>query len=350
VKVRTFAHGVIAALVLSLAPAAANIRLSETGSSLFYPLLTAWAEAYHRTDPTVRIDTEATGSGAGVALAGQGRVQIGASDAYLSDEQLKSASLVNVALAVSAQLVAYHLPEIGSAHLNLSGPVLAQIYMGRIAFWDDAQIAALNRDLAARLPHRAIVAVHRTDSAGDTFLFTSYLSATSPEWKAGPGSGTRIAWPRVPRGAEALRNRGMVEVLKLTPYALGYVGISYLDQTVAERLAYAALRNREGRFVLPSDESLEATLHAFAGKVPADQRLSLVDAPGENAYPIVNFEYAVVNAHQRSPAVAQEIQKFLSWTISPDGGSQSSFLGPVHFVALPPEVREESRKQIALIR
>jgi phosphate transport system substrate-binding protein len=342
--------GAFALALASCGVSSAAVRLYESGSSLFFPLMATWANAYGKLDRTVAIFTESSGSGAGIAAAIAGKVQIGASDAYLSDGQVKDGQVVNIPLVVSAQFVGYHLPEIGRSQLNLSGPVLAGIYSGTIRYWNDARIAAINPELATKLPHQLVIPVRRTESSGDTFLFTNFLSATSPEWKSGPGAGSAIVWPRVDRQVSALRNRGIVEALQVSPYAVGYVGISYLNQATALGIGHAALQNKSGKFVLPTEDAMRAAVQASASTVPADLRLSMIDAPGEAAYPIVNFEYAIVRPHQASAELAAQVRKFLLWSVEPDGGSAPDFLSPVHFLALPPTVVERSKQQIAEIR
>lgn len=338
------------AATLFAAPLAAKTVLTESGSTLFYPLVATWAAAYHDANPDVTIETQPTGSGVGINEAIDGTVHIGASDAFLTDAQMQRAPLLNIALAVSAQVIGYNLPELGGASLQLSGKVLADMYLGEVKFWDDPKIGSINRDVAAKLPHKQIILVRRNDSSGDTLLFTRFLSLSSPAWKAGPGEGTHVVWPAAEKTLAAPHNRGVVEQLKVSPYAIGYVGISYLEQMKALGLGSAALQNRSGVFVKPSEDGMRAAVNALSGQVPADERLSLLDAPGETVYPIVNFEYAIVQSKQKSPNEAAELKKFLSWTLTSDGGSSTHFLAPVHFIALPDHVADRSKQMIALIK
>jgi phosphate transport system substrate-binding protein len=321
------------------------VRLLETGSTLLYPLFNLWVPEYTRTHPGVQITTEGTGSGTGIAEAISGAAQIGASDAYLAPAQRqKSPTLMNIPLAISAQQVNYNLPGVGTAHLRLSGPVLAAIYAGAIRNWNDSRIARLNPGVA--LPDHAIIPVHRADGSGDTFIFTQYLTATTPSWKQEVGFGTSVSWPANPAGIGANGNPGMVQALKQTPYAIAYVGISWLDQTNRAGFGYAALLNRAGKFVLPTPATINAAAAAAVPETPPDEGISLVLAPGPDAYPIINYEYAIVNARQPDPAVATAVRAFLTWCLSPAGGGSAAYLDKVHFIALPAAVRKLSQAQV----
>jgi phosphate transport system substrate-binding protein len=329
-----------------LVSAASPVTIQETGSTLIYPLFNLWAQAYHRAHPSVLVNTEATGSGTGISDAVNGTVQIGASDAYMSDALMAAhPGMLNVALAISSQLVMYHVPGLGTRHLNLSGSVLAGIYEGRIRYWDDRAIARLNPGL--RLPHLAIVPVRRSDGSGDTFLFTQYLAKTSPGWAKAVGFGTSVSWPSIAAELGAQGNAGMVQALAQTQGAIGYVGISYLDQATKAGLGYAALQNLRGRFVLPTAASIEAAAQAETAATPKDERISLVLAPGNGSYPIINYEYAIVKADQGSAAAA--VRAFLDWAVSPTGGNAPAFLAKVHFLPLPPAIRGKSETQIRSI-
>ncbi len=337
---------------LAPSPALATRRpavLSETGSTLLYPLFNLWAARYTRLDHDVRITTEATGSGTGIAQALAGLVSLGASDAYLSNFLAqKNPGLLNIPLAISSQTINYHLPHLDGRSLRLSGPVLAAIYDGQIRRWDAPAIAALNPGVP--LPNHRIVVVHRSDGSGDTFIFTQYLSFTTPGWEQSVGYGTTVNWPAVAGEIGATGNPGMVQALDTTPYAIAYVGVSYARAIRREHLGTARLENRDGRFVSLTPATVEAAARARRAKTPASERLSLVDAPGANAYPIVNYEYVMVRVHQPSARIAQALRRFLTWCLNPRGGSARTFLDAVGFVGLPKSVRQLSRRQIARIR
>ena len=179
--------------------AAGTVNVLETGSSLLYPLFNLWVPVYTHGDPGLKITTQSTGSGTGIAQSISGIAQIGASDAYLSDALMKQhPGMLNIPLAISMQMVNYNLPGLNHEHLKLSGPVLAGIYEGKIRYWDDAAIKALNHGV--KLPHHVIIPVHRSDGSGDTFIFTQYLSFSTPGWEKSVNYGTTVRWPPVTGG------------------------------------------------------------------------------------------------------------------------------------------------------
>jgi phosphate transport system substrate-binding protein len=338
-----------AAILLALSALGdATVRLSETGSTLLYPIMTVWIARYDAAHSGVRIDATASGSGAGIKAATAGSAEIGASDAYLSDVQMKSNGLLNIPLAVSAQEIAYNVPELhGTPALRLTGRVLARMYDATITMWDDPAIAALNP--SRTLPHRAVHPVHRTDGSGDTFLFTQFLSLTTPSWDQAVHFGTTVQWPTNMKALEGTGNAGVIEVSSNVPYALAYIGISYSERALAAGLDVAALQNRTGEFVLPTTSTARVTAQSVAGKVPDDGRFPMIFTAGAEAYPLVNFEYAVVKSTQTVPGRAEALRDFLAWIVAPASGNDPALLAPVHFAPLPERVRAIAMRQIASI-
>lgn len=335
--------------VAGVAQAAQGQRLLETGSSLLYPLFNIWVPAYTKTHPNVQITTQSTGSGTGMSQAVSGLAQIGASDAYLSNALMKQhPNMLNIPLAISSQMVNYNIPGMNGEHLKLSGPVIADIYLGKITHWNDPQIKKLNS--GANLPDKEIVPIHRTDGSGDTFIFSQYLADSSPEWAKAMSYGTTLSWPSISGALGAEGNQGMVNSLHQTPYSIAYIGISFKNVIDSEKMGEAMLGNRAGNFVLPSDETVEAAASGMVSQTPEDERISLIFAPGEKSYPIINYEYAIVNSQQHNQEAAQELKNFLNWAIAKDGGNAQAFMNKVNFVALPPNVRKLSESQISAIK
>jgi phosphate transport system substrate-binding protein len=349
--VAMFAFGLAAPamLVLSQAPVRADdVTLVETGSTLLYPLFKVWASEYAKTHPGVRITTAATSSSVGIEQATIGAAHIGTSDAYMSDAQIKqNPQIINVPMAISAQTVNYNVPDLNTANLKFDGPVLAGIYTGKIRTWDDKAIAALNPGL--KLPHNEIVPIHRAEGSGDTFIFTQYLTFSTPSWENSQGFGTTIKWPAVPGGLEASGNPGMVEKIEQTPYSIGYVGVSSYADIAKAKLGTAALKSYSGEFLLPTAESIAAAAAALGPRTPPDQRLTLVNAPGPNAYPLINYEYAIVSTKQTNPAIVPALRKFLLWAIAPSETNQV-YLDEAHFIALPAHIWVLSHDQIEMIK
>ena len=347
-KMRPLAAGIATAGLLLAAGAAMATTLNETGSSLLYPLFNLWQPVYTNANPDVKINTASTGSGTGQAQSMRGLVQIGASDAYLSNAQMKEhPSMLNIPTAISSQMVNYNIPHLNGKHIKLSGPVLADIYAGKITRWNDSRIEKLNPGV--HLPDHRIVTVHRSDGSGDTFIFTQYLSKSTPWWSNKYGYGTTVSWAPVAGNIGAEGNPGMVDALKNNDYSIAYVGISYKAQIDKYDLGEAKLENRDGNFVLPEPRTVKAAASAMVPKTPADQRISLIFAPGKWSYPIINYEYALVDSNQPSKEMAENLRKFLVWAISPAGGNAMPFMKKVHFVPLPPSAALQSMEQIAKI-
>ena len=345
------AYPVVVLCVALLAAAtvqAAEIQLTETGSTLLHPLFNVWVSEYEKTHPGVEIATSSTGSAAGIERAIAGAVQIGTSDAYMSDAQARQyPQILNVPLAISALTVNFNLPGLNSARLKLDGPTLAGIYAGKIRSWDDKAIAALNPDLS--LPHHDIVPVHRADGSGDTFVFTQYLTFSTPSWENAIGFGTSITWPAVPGGQSANGNQGVLQLVQSTPYALTYMGVSFHAQIKEAGLGTASLKSYDGEYLLPTADTIEAAAAALTPRTPADERLTLVNAPGAHAYPLVNYEYAIVSARQPNPEIAKTVKKFLLWAIAPDETNEK-FLEDAHFIALPAHIWVLSHDQLEKIQ
>ena len=359
VCVTTLTIGLV--LVASAGAQSTPSTISETGSTLIFPLFKAWVAEYAKVNPNLQITVGATGSGAGIEQAIANHVQIGTSDAYMSDNQkMANPNILNIPLAISAQTVDANLPELRGTPLKLSGPVLAGIYTGKIRTWDAPEIAALNRGV--RFPHRAIVPVHRADGSGDTFIFTQFLSFTTcasgdnddpschGTWAATIGYDTSVHWPSVSGALTAVGNQGMLQTIARTPYSIGYLGASFEDDARKAGLITAMLENQDGKFLLPSPETVTSAAASLTPRTPPDERLTLVFAPGADSYPLINYEYAIVSSKQPNPQVASAIGNFLLWCISPQNGSAASFLDPVHFIALPTAIRARSEIQIAKIQ
>jgi phosphate transport system substrate-binding protein len=330
---------------LPTTPASAAQRLSETGSSLMAPLFTLWGPAYHAQFSQVSISTASSSSGQGITSAAAGTTDIGTSDAYLSPADVtKYTNLVNIPLAVAALMVIYHVPGIGpSTHLKLNGTVLARIFAGQITTWNDPAIKNLNPGVA--LPGTAIVLVHRADTSGSTFLFTSYMNAQDPAGWSSSLIGTTVAWPGQPGEMAAMGSSGIIGAVHDTPGAIGYVGVSYLSTVTKDGEGEVALGNSAGNYVLPTASAIQAGLASFTN-TPANETISLINGSGAGVYPIINYEYAIVSTSQASPARAQDLRAFLNWAIN-TGTAQ---LAQVNFQPLPQSLVMLSQAQIAKIK
>ncbi len=318
------------------------VSLSETGSTLMFPLFAAWQTTYNKTVKNVNITTAATGSGTGIADASAGIVTMGGSDAYLSPAQMSSNhNLLNIPLAVSGAFITYNLPGV-TAHLKFNGTVLSQIYSGKITTWNNSAIKALNPGVS--LPSMKIVVLHRSDSSGTTFIYTSYLNAQDSSGWGSSLVGTTVSWPSIPGELAEDGNGGMVSGCTATKGCIAYVGTSYLTQTTAGHLGEAELANKAGKYTLPTASTIQAALAQFSPSTPANGTQALINTSAPTGYPIINYEYVIVNRKQASPAVASALKAFLNWTLTT--GSSATFLGPVNFQPLPSQVRTQSQAQI----
>jgi phosphate transport system substrate-binding protein len=319
--------------------------VSETGSTLLYPLFNLWAGGFNAQYSSTTIQTAGTGSGTGISEAENGIINIGASDAYLSPTVVSAnPTLKNIPLAISAQVVAYNVPGV-TQHLKLSGKLLSQIYQGQITKWNDSAIASANPGLT--LPATPIVTLHRSDSSGDTFLFTTYLSkADASGWGAKIGYNTTVPWPNAPGALGESGNSGMVTGCKATVGCVAYIGISYLQQILQAGLGYASLQNGAGQYQLPTQQAIAAEAAGYVKKTPANGTISLIYGNIKGGYPIINYEYAIVNAKQSSSSTAKNIRSVLEWTLNTKYGANNSYLAQVNFQPLPSKVETQSIKQV----
>jgi phosphate transport system substrate-binding protein len=333
----------------SPARAAENVTLNATGSTLLYPLFQLWIPDYARVASNVTLTAAATGSGEGIDAAISGKAQIGTSDAYMSDEQVqKNRGILNIPVAISAQTVNYNVPGLNDAGLKLDGPTLAAIYAGKTTMWDAPEIAAMNPGV--QLPHQSIVPIRRADGSGDTFIFTQFLDFSTQTWEYKIGYGITVAWPEVRGEKTANGNDGMVQSLADTPYSVGYVGISFREAISKARLGTALLKNQSGKFLLPTADTISKGASELDPRTPPDQRLTLVFAPGESSYPLINYEYVIVSTNQSHQDTAAALRNFLLWSISADGGNSPKYLDAVGFIPLPTFIRALSEKQIERIK
>ena len=324
----------------------AAVTLHEDGSSLLFPFLQQLVTPLTAAYSNITLAPAPGGSGKGITDTIAGAVDLGGSDAYLSAGQAtQNPNLENIPIAVSAQDVYVNLPGVTS--LKLSGDVLAKIYSGAITKWNDAAISALNSGVT--LPSTGIVPVRRVDSSGDTFIFTSFLSATNSTWMNGPAFGTTVTWPAVSSEVTAMGNPGMVTACTSHPGCVAYIGISAQSSANAAGLTLTQLQNQSGNFVNANPSTLQAAVDAAASSVPDNLSQSLIYQSGAQAYPIVNFEYIVVNKTQSSSDRSLAIRTFLAWSIDPNGGSQQAYLAKDNFIALPTSVLSKVTVAIAAI-
>ena len=314
-----------------------QIELNGAGATFPFPLIDAWRVEYQKIKPEVNINYQSIGSGGGVKQFTEKIVDFGATDAPLTfSEMEKAREAVHIPETIGSIIVSYNIPEVPDKGLKLTGPILAGIYLGEITKWNDPQIKNLNPDLF--LPAQNIIVAHRSDGSGTTFVWTDYLSKVSNEWKAQVGKGKSVQWPT---GIGAPGNEGVASTVKSTPYAIGYVELSY---ALATKMTYAYLENQEGNFIEPSIDSVRAAVASSAKLLPRGdeswEQVSTTDAPGKDSYPISSFSYLLLNKElSTNPRIdsldkAQALVDFVYWVIT-DGQQFADDLG---YVALPDDV------------
>ena len=226
---------------------------------------------------------------------------------------------------------------------------MSEIYQGKVKSWNDPAITALNPGVT--LPSIPIVVLHRSDGSGDTFIFTQYLSKADPSgWGNSVSYGTTVQFPSTPGGQGENGNGGMVSGCKAVTGCIAYVGISYLSQVLGNGQTYAQLGNGKGQYVLPTQANVAAEAASFVKKTPANGTISMIYGPVKNGYPIINYEYAIVNAHQSSATTAKAIRSLLEWSINLKNGNSAQYLSQVNFQPLPAKVVAQSLKQIVKIQ
>lgn len=309
-----------------------GVDLTGAGATFPYPIYSRWFSDY-AAEVGVRINYQSLGSGAGIRQLSEQTVDFGATDSPMTDEELDAANggpVLHIPTVIGAVVVAYNVPTITSP-LKLTGDVIADIFLGRVTTWNDPRITALNAGVA--LPAEDILVVHRTDGSGTTYVFTDYLSSVNQAWANGPGRGKQVNWPV---GLGGKGNEGVAAQVKQTENAIGYTELAYAKQN---RIPVAEVRNAAGNFVAPTVENIQAAAAGVVGQLPdtTDFRISIVDAPGAQAYPISSFTWILLYAQQPDSTKGGKLVQFLRWALT-EGDQQAAALDyaplPAPLVAL----------------
>ncbi len=332
---------VLGALILllgGLRPAGAQVLINGAGATFPYPLYSKWFDVYTKVNTSVRFNYQSIGSGGGIKQLLNRTVDFGASDAPMSDAQLAKAPepILHFPTVLGAVVITYSVPGL-TAPLKLTGPVIADIYLGKISKWNDPALANLNPGVA--LPDQAIVVCHRSDGSGTSYIFTDYLSKVSEDWNKEPGKGTSVKWPT---GLGGKGNEGVTALVQQTPGAIGYVELIY---AINNKLPIATLRNHDGAWVTASLDTVTAAAAADAAQIPADFRVSITDAPGKDSYPLSSFTYLLVFTHQTDATKGKALLGFLRWMLT-DGQQYGS---PLSYSPLPAAVVGREQAQIQKI-
>src|SRR5688572_31149204 len=277
----------IAALALA-ATVAANMQAADVtgaGASFVYPVMSKWSSEYAKSTGK-RVNYQSIGSGGGIAQIKAATVDFGSSDAPLKPEELAKHGLAQFPSVIGGVVPVVNVPGLAAGAMKLDGPLLADIFLGKVSKWNDPRIVALNGGV--KLPDAKITVVHRSDGSGTTFNFVNYLSKVSPEWKANVGEGTSVSWPT---GVGGKGNEGVAAYVKQIKGSIGYVELAYALQN---GMSYASMQNAAGQFVQPTLESFQAAAASADWKNSKDFELIITNAPGENAWPITATNFILV--------------------------------------------------------
>jgi len=332
--------GVLGVAVFAGATVAAqNVQINGAGATFPAPIYTKWFSEYNKLHTNVQINYQPLGSGAGIRQVTARTVFFGATDGPMTNEQLQGApgKILHLPTVLGAVVPVYNIPGVNK-ELQFTGPVLADIFLGKITKWNDPAIAKANAGVS--LPATDIVVAHRSDGSGTTYIWVDYLAKVSPEWKKRVGVNTSVNWPT---GVAAAKNDGVAAVVTQTPGAIGYVELIYALQT---KTSYGTVQNMNGKFVKASVDSVTAAADAAAKAMPADFRVSITNPPGDNVYPISSFTWMLFYQDPKDKAQAKIMNDFMKWALT-DGQKFAADLG---YAPLPKTVVDMELKALATIK
>jgi phosphate transport system substrate-binding protein len=327
-----------AALLVCAASVSFAQKLNGAGATFPYPIYSKWFSEYSAQHPGVQINYQAIGSGGGIRQVTSGTVDFGASDGPMTDEQLKASKvkIVHIPTVLGAVVPIYHLDGVNT-ELKFSPEVLADIYLGRITTWNDGRIAKDNPGV--NLPNATINVVHRSDGSGTTYIFTDYLSKVSKDWASSPGKNTAVSWPV---GIGAKGNEGVAGMVRQLNGTIGYVELIYALQN---KIPFGYVKNAAGNWVKGSVEGVTEAA-ATVKQIPADYRVSITNAPGQNAYPISSFTWLLIPSPAQNGQNGQVIKDFLNWMLD-HGQSETSSL---YYAPLPKNVADKVRATVGQLK
>jgi phosphate transport system substrate-binding protein len=331
---------ILAAIALLALPAAVHAdttTLTGAGATFPYPIYSKWFDEYHKMHPDIQINYQSIGSGGGIRQVTEKTVDFGATDGPMSDAQLfkVDGGLLHLPTVLGAVVPVFNLK--GVAELNLDGPALAGIFLGKIARWDDPALKALNPGVA--LPGDPITVVHRSDGSGTTYCFVDYLCKVSPEWEKKAGRGTSVNWPV---GLGGKGNEGVSGLVKQTPNSIGYAELIYAEHN---DLSFAAVKNKVGKLVKGSVGAVTAGAAGTAAGMPKDFRVSITNADGADSYPISTYTWLLI--YEKNPGGKGKILRdFLAWMVK-DGQKMAPELG---YAPLPPNVADMVAKAVVTVQ
>jgi phosphate transport system substrate-binding protein len=300
-------------------------EISGAGATFPYPIYAKWAEAF-KAKTGVAMNYQSIGSGGGIKQIKSKTVDFGASDMPLKASELDESGLIQFPMVMGGVVPVVNVKGVEAGTLHLSGPVLAEIYMGKIAKWNDPKIAEMNKGVT--LPNQAIAVVHRSDGSGTTFIFSHYLSEVSPDWKSAVGENTALEWPT---GIGGKGNEGVAANVSRTAGSIGYVEYAYAKQN---KMAYAQMLNKDGKVVAPTSETFQAAAANADWEHTPGYAVLLTNQPGAKSWPITGATFILMYKKQEKPDSAKVVLQFFDWSYK-NGGKMAEDLD---YVPMPTKV------------
>ncbi len=333
----TFA--VVTLAIGGAAAVAAQTTINGAGATFPYPIYSKWFSEYHKLNPTIQINYQSLGSGAGIRQLTSRTVFFGATDGPMTPDQMQSApgKILHLPTVLGAVVPVYNIPGV-SNELKFTGAVLADIFLGRITKWNDPAIAGLNSGV--NLPATDIVVVHRSDGSGTTYIWVDYLAKVSPDFRKSVGVATSVKWPT---GVGGKGNEGVSSMVSQTPGALGYVELIYALQN---KITYGAVQNSSGAFVRATVDAVTAAASAAVAQMPPDFRVSITNPPGKEAYPIASFTWLLLYENPQDKAQSKIMVDFMKWALT-DGQKFARELG---YAPLPQSLVDMEMKALQKIK
>jgi phosphate transport system substrate-binding protein len=338
-KRATTLAAVACTLALGAGVAAQTIQINGAGATFPNPIYSKWFDEYGKLNPKVRINYQPIGSGGGIRQITAQTVFFGATDGPMTEQQILAApgKILHLPTVLGADVPIYNVPGV-SSEVRFTGAVLADIFLGKIAKWNDAALVKLNP--AAKLPATDITVVHRSDGSGTTYIWVDFLAKTSPEWKKRVGVATSVNWPT---GVGGKGNEGVSRLVQQVPGSIGYVELIYALQN---KIAYGSVQNLAGEFVRASVASVTAAAAGAVAKMPADFRVSITNAEGKGVYPISSFTWLLLYENPKDKAQSKAMVDFMKWAL----GDGQKFAAALGYAPLPAEVVKMELAALATVR
>jgi phosphate transport system substrate-binding protein len=336
---KVLATSAAVALLVGGAAAQQKIQINGAGATFPNPIYSKWISEYNKLHPNVEINYQSLGSGAGIQQLIKQTVFFGATDGPMTNDQLLNApgKILHFPTVLGGVVPVFNIPNV-KTELKFTGPLLADIFLGKITKWNDPAIAKLNAGVS--LPASDITVVHRSEGSGTTYIWVDYLSKISPEWKTKVGVATSVNWPA---GVGGKGNEGVAGLVTQTPGSIGYVELVFALQN---KISYGSVQNAAGEFVTASVQAVTTAAASAAANMPADFRVSITNAPGKGVYPISSFTWMLLYENAKDKNQAKVMVDYVKWALT-DGQKYAPDLG---YAPLPAEVVKLEMAALAKVK